>query len=148
MTWINEETSAINETSIVSLLSMPDRNYLLTADAGHRCLEDALNYKASNTNLKYKGISVMQLPHHGSRKNVSPKLIASIGAKDYIISCPPKGLDSHHPSRRMVNMVIEVVNNASIYNTSCCSSFIFHYNLPIRATAQAPMISFDEIESY
>lgn len=147
MKWTDEETSAINETSIVSMLCLPDKNYLLTADAGRVNLTEALDYKDGKDILFNKSINVMQLPHHGSRKNISPKLIRRVSAKEYIISCPPKGLESHHPSRRMVNMVLEEIPSADIYNTSECSSFIFHYNLPVHATRQSPMVAFDEIES-
>ncbi len=148
MTWKNEETSPINETSIVSMLCLPDKNYLLTGDAGRKCLEESLNYKSTCYSLENEPINVMQLPHHGSRKNVSPGLIRRIGAKEYIISCPPNGLESHHPSRRLVNMVLEQNSSAEIYNTINCSSFVFHFNLGIRANHQDPMVAFDEIESY
>lgn len=148
MPWQNEDTSPINETSIVSLLCLPDKNYLLTGDAGRISLEEALKYKSSNYQIASSQICVMQLPHHGSRKNVSPELIKQIGAKEYIISCPPNGLEAHHPSRRMVNMVLEQDSSAQIYNTANCSSFVFHYNLGIKANPQDPMVSFDEIESY
>ena len=146
--WEDEDTSPINETSIVSLLCLPDRHYLLTADAGRTCIDEALKYKSRNVSISYKPIHVLQLPHHGSRKNISPALIERIDASDYIISCPPEGLNTHHPSRRMVNMVLEKKPLARIFSTADCGSFIFHYNLPIQATPQAPMVSFDLIESY
>ena len=148
MSWKNEDTTPINETSIVSLLCLPDKNYLLTGDAGRICLGEALDYKSTSYPIAYQSINVMQLPHHGSRKNVSPELIRRVGAQEYIISCPPNGLESHHPSRRMVNMVLEQDSSAQIYNTANCSSFVFHYNLGIRANHQDPMVSFKEIESY
>ncbi len=148
MFWRNEDTTPINETSIVSLLSMPDKDYLLTADAGKNGLKEALDYKDSHFGLAYKSIDVLQLPHHGSRKNVTPALIQRIGAKDYIISCPPNGLDSHHPSRRMVNMVLEKAPNARIFTTANCSCFVFQKGLNLNLTPQTPMSAFDEIEDY
>lgn len=147
--WRNEETSPINETSIVSLLCMPGRNYLLTGDSGRNCLKEALDYKSSNSLIAHKSINVLQLPHHGSRKNVSPEIIRRINADDYIISCPPLGLDSHHPSRKLVNMILEQKPSAKIYKTSDCYSFVFHSdNLPINASCQTPMTAFAEIEDY
>lgn len=146
--WRNEDTSPINETSIISLLCLPDKSYLLTGDAGRCGLKEALDYKSTNYRIASVPIDVMQLPHHGSRKNVSPELIQHVGATEYIISCPPEGLDNHHPSRRMVNMVLECNSNAKIFNTSNCSSFVFYYNLVINASYQAPMPPFNEIESY
>ncbi len=148
MTWYKEETSPINETSIVSLLSMPDRNYLLTADSGIIGLQEALNFKSQQYTMAYKPIHVMQLPHHGSRKNVTPSLIKTIGAGEYIISCPPRGLEKHHPSRRMVNMVLEQIPAAQIYNTIDCSSFVFQYNMGLKLGYQTPMNAFGEIEDY
>ena len=148
MLWQNEDTTPINETSIVSLLCMPDQNYLLTADAGKNDIKEALDYKDSQFGLAYKSIDVLQLPHHGSRKNVTPALIQRIGAKDYIISCPPNGLDSHHPSRRMVNMVLEKVPRARIFTTADCCCFVFHYNFNWQLTPQTPLRAFYEIEDY
>ena len=148
MPWRDEDTSPINETSIVSLVCMPDQNYLLTADSGKNDLKEALDYKDTQFGLAYKTIDVLQLPHHGSRKNATPALIQRIGAKDYIISCPPKGLDSHHPSRRLVNMVLEKIPRARVFTTADCSSFVFQKNLNLNLTPQTPMSAFDEVEDY
>ena len=148
MQWVDEDTSPINETSVVSLLCLPLRNILLTGDAGRNCLKEALDYKSDNVQLSMLPVNVMQLPHHGSRKNVSPSLIRRVGAKDYIISCPPQGIDSHHPSRRMVNMVLEQIPGARIFTTLNCRSFIFDYNIGLSLDYQSPMTAFDEIEDY
>lgn len=148
MLWRDEETTPINETSIVSLLSMPDRDYLLTADAGKNGLKEALDYKDSRLGLAHRSIDVLQLPHHGSRKNVTPALIQRISAKDYIISCPPNGLDSHHPSRRLVNMVLEKIPKARIFTTADCCCFVFHFRFNWQLTPQKPLGVFDEIEDY
>jgi beta-lactamase superfamily II metal-dependent hydrolase len=148
MLWRDEETTPINETSIVSLLSMPDRDYLLTADAGENGLKEALDYKDSRFGLEHRSIDVLQLPHHGSRKNVTPALIQRISAKDYIISCPPNGLDSHHPSRRLVNMVLEKIPKARIFTTADCCCFVFHFRFNLQLTPQKPLGVFDEIEDY
>lgn len=148
MPWQNEDTTPINETSIISLLTMPDKGYLLTADAGRNGITEALKYKSSQYILSRRSIDVLQLPHHGSRKNVTPSLIQQIGAHEFIISCPPNGLESHHPSRRMVNMVLENVPDAQVYTTAHCKSFVFHNNLNLNLKAQTPLEAFDEIEDY
>lgn len=148
MSWRNEDTTPINETSIVSLLSMPDKDYLFTADAGKNGIKEALDYKDSQFEMRNRSIDVLQLPHHGSRKNMTPALIQQIGAKDYIISCPPNGIESHHPSRRLVNMVLEQVPNARIFTTAGCGSFVFQYNMNLNLIPQMPMSAFDEIEDY
>lgn len=148
MSWRNEDTTPINETSIVSLLSMPDKNYLLTADAGKNGIKEALDYKDSQFWLAHRSIDVLQLPHHGSRKNVTPVLIQRIDAKDYIISCPQNGLDTHHPSRRLVNMVLEKIPKARIFTTADCYCFVFYYKFNWQLKPQTPMSAFDEIEDY
>lgn len=148
MSWKDEDTTPINETSIVSLLCMPDKNYLLTADAGKNGIKEALDYKNSQYGLSHRIINVLQLPHHGSRKNMTPELIQRIDAKEYIISCPPNGLDSHHPSRRLVNMVLEKIPTAKIFKTVDCNSFVFYYNFNWQLPYQTPMNTFDEIEDY
>lgn len=144
MDWILEDTSPINETSIVTFLSLPDRNFLLTADAGRNNLTEALHYKSNREDLKFKSIEVMQLPHHGSRKNISPDLIRQINASDYIISCPPQG--NNHPSRRMINMILETNPTAKIYTTLDCNSFVFRHNLKMNLKYQKPMEAYTEIE--
>lgn len=148
MYWKDEDTTPINETSIVSLLCMPDKNYLLTADAGKNGIKEALDYKDSQFNLADKPIAVLQLPHHGSRKNVTPSLIKRIKAEKYVISCPPDGLDCHHPSRRLVNMVLEKKPEARIFTTADCCCFVFCHNLNLQLTPQTPMSAFDEVEDY
>lgn len=76
------------------------------------------------------------------------ELIQRIDAKEYIISCPPNGLDSHHPSRRLVNMVLEKIPTAKIFKTVDCNSFVFYYNFNWQLPYQTPMNTFDEIEDY
>ena len=64
------KTSASNESSIVQLGIIDGRRLLLTADAGPRALEEARDV------AEYLGVgghvNFMQIPHHGSRRNVTP----------------------------------------------------------------------------
>lgn len=80
--WINEDwweetlkddvsTSAENESSVILYASFADRGILLTGDAGIRALDAAATYAESQLiNLPSK-ITFAQIPHHGSRHNVS-----------------------------------------------------------------------------
>ena len=79
--WYNEtlkedgETSARNESSVVLLGILPD-NYgvLLTGDAGRQALTKAYEY-ALDCGYDLQQCQFVQMPHHGSRRNVSPDLL-------------------------------------------------------------------------
>ena len=61
---------------------------------------------------------VIQLPHHGSRKNINPTLLKRINATTYFVSCPPDGLGYGHYSRRLTNKILEINPDAQIFATS------------------------------
>ena len=79
--WYNEtlkedgETSARNESSVVLLGILPD-NYgvLLTGDAGRQAFTNAYEY-ALDCGYDLQQCQFVQMPHHGSRRNVSPDLL-------------------------------------------------------------------------
>jgi len=66
-------TSASNETSVVQLLRYDSRSILLTADAGPESLMEAARYAHSRGILAPP--DMVQIPHHGSRRNVSPAVL-------------------------------------------------------------------------
>jgi hypothetical protein len=78
-TWTHEtlaenlETSESNETSVVQLGIFGDSRVLLTADVGPIGLAEAATYAASRGLLVPP--SVVQMPHHGSRHNVTPMIL-------------------------------------------------------------------------
>lgn len=71
----NVSTSAENESSVVMFGLLEDRGILMTGDAGVLALSDAAEYAEA------KGVSIpdyikfAQVPHHGSRNNVSPSVL-------------------------------------------------------------------------
>lgn len=79
--WYNEtlkedgETSVRNESSAVLLGILPD-NYgvLFTGDAGREALTKAYEY-AWDCDYDLQQCQFVQMPHHGSRRNVSPGLL-------------------------------------------------------------------------
>lgn len=142
----NEKTSDINETSVVSFLQLPDINFLFTGDSGKEGISKAVEYLYSESSIIDYEVSHLQLPHHGSRKNISPEIIERIGCSHYIISCPNNGEQDGHPSARLVNKILEMKPKARLYKTAG-SSFIYHSsNLPIKANVVPPMIKYDSIE--
>ena len=69
-----EETSAENEMSVVQFASIADHRVLLTGDAGRAGLGEAADYLAA-IGVGLPGIDVFQVPHHGSRRNVSTEVL-------------------------------------------------------------------------
>lgn len=85
-TWVDEKwdvetlsdnpdppTSASNETSVVQLGVIDGRSILLTGDVGPQGLDEAADYAALLGLLSPP--SFIQVPHHGSRRNVTPYVL-------------------------------------------------------------------------
>jgi len=66
-------TSASNETSVVLWALIDGKRILLTADVGPEGLAEAAQY-AENTSLSIQP-NIVQIPHHGSRRNVTPTVL-------------------------------------------------------------------------
>ncbi|MBR0713966.1 ComEC/Rec2 family competence protein [Bradyrhizobium liaoningense] len=66
-------TSASNETSVVQWALIDNKRILLTADVGPEGLAEAAQY-AEDTSLTIQP-DIMQIPHHGSRRNVTPAVL-------------------------------------------------------------------------
>jgi beta-lactamase superfamily II metal-dependent hydrolase len=104
-------TSAQNNTSVITLLTFDDGwTTLLTADAGMPALENALDgLEASG--WKAGTLSAIQVPHHGSRRNVGPSVLdrlldPAITDKQHgvaYLSAPAKNPEGKHPSRKVTN---------------------------------------------
>ena len=74
-TWLNESlgddlsTSASNETSLIQWANIDDKFIVLTADVGPQGLNEAADYAQASGVLVPPDF--IQVPHHGSRHNVS-----------------------------------------------------------------------------
>lgn len=68
------ETSAENEMSVVQYANLCNNRILLTGDAGRSALSEAADF-APAIGLTLPGIQKFQVPHHGSRRNVSTELL-------------------------------------------------------------------------
>ena len=68
------KTSPENESSVILYANFDGKGILLTGDAGIRALNKAYEYYPSlSQNLKF-----IQIPHHGSRRNVAPSILNKI----------------------------------------------------------------------
>ena len=70
----SEETSPENEMSVVQYAKLCEQKILLTGDAGRGALTEAADY-APSVGLTLPGIDQFQVPHHGSRRNVSTEVL-------------------------------------------------------------------------
>lgn len=69
-----DDTSAENNMSVIQYANLCGKRVLLTGDAGRAALEEAANY-APYIGLVLPGIDRIQIPHHGSRHNVSTEIL-------------------------------------------------------------------------
>jgi beta-lactamase superfamily II metal-dependent hydrolase len=69
------ETSPENESSTILLLSVDERRLLLTGDAGHQGLGHAADVLEG---IRAADFAFVQVPHHGSRRNVGPTILNRI----------------------------------------------------------------------
>ena len=73
-TFSSEETSAENDMSVIQYANLCNEKILLTADAGRDALTEAADY-APWVGLILPGLDRFQVPHHGSRRNVSTEIL-------------------------------------------------------------------------
>lgn len=115
-TWSSERlrdggvTSATNESSVVLYGSFDEGPVLLTGDAGVSALWVAA-YEAGQQGLPLGQFDFVQIPHHGSRRNVGPtvlnQLVGPIQPQGSgprftaFVSAPPD--DDTHPRKMVLN---------------------------------------------
>lgn len=147
------KTSRENESSVILYANFNNRGILLTGDAGNEALQNAYDFAIYNGVDISKNLKFIQIPHHGSRRNVSPKIlnqiIGAIGEKEKesITAFVSAGEnDTNHPRKVVTNafirrgcMVIETRDN-----------IICHCNISKRdGWITAERIQFyDKVESY
>lgn len=113
------ETSAENNSSVVSLFNYSGIKILFTADAGIPALNNVIEY-AKNNNISLSGIEYLQVPHHGSKRNISPNILNNIMPKKAIVSCSADGAPKH-PAKKVTNALIR--RRTKVYTTSGNSLF-------------------------
>ena len=124
----SDGTSADNETSIVQFADVCGTKILLTGDAGVRALTEA-HHTALRTGIQAWPLHWFQVPHHGSRRNLSSEVLdAWLGPRlqspllwplhHAIISANLN--DEDHPKKAVVRALIHrgrrVLQTAGILN--------------------------------
>lgn len=67
-------TSAENESSAIMVAEIAGRGIILTGDAGLQALTNAISV-APTYGFNLDNLKLVQIPHHGSRNNVSPSIL-------------------------------------------------------------------------
>lgn len=130
----DEGTDCENEMSVVQYANLCGERILLTADAGRAALEEAADY-AVYAGLYLPGIDRFQIPHHGSRHNLSSEILDRLlgeklpskpteGNKIYSAFVSAAKKDEDHPTNTVVRACIHrggmVFSNQD--DTLCCHS--------------------------
>jgi hypothetical protein len=106
----NEDTSAENNSSVVSMLRVDGHSMLFTGDAGKEALTRAAAVLDAQA-FDYRTLRFVQVPHHGSRRNVGPAILdkllgprtgTGVTTRTAFVSAAKEG-EPKHPSRRVVN---------------------------------------------
>lgn len=101
---LDENTSSENDMSLILYLTVAGQKYLFTGDAGTMGLYKAIRY-AIEEGIDLKQLNGFQVPHHGSRHNISKGILENIYAPHAFISCAAKGAP-HHPSKIVTNALL------------------------------------------
>lgn len=147
-------TAAENETSTVLYGVFGNYSVLLTGDAGVNALTWAMDY-ADSQSIKLANVDLIQVPHHGSRSNVTPSLLdrllgpilpeGSPAQKMAVVSVPKD--DASHPRKMVVNAFHR--RGAPVHKTqgAYCRT---HSGMPGRTTevAAVPFELFAQVEDY
>jgi beta-lactamase superfamily II metal-dependent hydrolase len=104
-------TSSENESSVVLYANLFSNPILLTGDAGVQALTRAYDYAIKSLRIDISNCVFYQVPHHGGRHNVTPKLLNKIISPILPKDTPVNKLayvsvskdSSDHPKRQVTN---------------------------------------------
>jgi beta-lactamase superfamily II metal-dependent hydrolase len=100
----NEHYSAENNSSAILLLTVGDRKVLFTGDADADALTLAADYCEGELDIPLSDLSLMHVPHHGSKQNVGPTILNRIRTRKAQISAPAKS--DKHPHQSVINAFV------------------------------------------
>lgn len=87
------DTKPVNNSSIILLIEGYGKKFLFTGDAGKRALRDAMAVK------DISGLSWLDVPHHGSRRNLDSQIISHLAPQVAYISSPGT---TKHPRKTII----------------------------------------------
>jgi beta-lactamase superfamily II metal-dependent hydrolase len=131
-------TSPQNNTSVISLLTIDDKKFLFTADAGIPALEQVVG-RLEAEGFQAGELIFVQVPHHGSRRNVGPSVLDRLlGPKGQAschftayVSAPRKNPENKHPAKKTENAFTR--RGYAVYRTQGRSLLRRSPNAPTRS---------------
>lgn len=135
-------TAAENESSVVLFGQFGSEGILFTGDAGPQALTAAAQYAARH-GVSLQGLRLAQVPHHGSRNNLTPTVLRAISAQTAFVSVAANS--PTHPRRSVTNALQR--RGTAVYATQG-TGLRFQLNAPERSgwSAAAATPFYDEIE--
>jgi len=113
--------SEANGSSIGVLLEYGDVRLLLSGDAHPKILRESMDRWCQEHPEKPDRVwlDAFKVPHHGSKKNITPQLMSSIKCETYLVST--SGTRFHHPDVDAIKMIIDE------HSGSTKPEFLFNY---------------------
>ncbi|AKM82923.1 MAG: metallo-beta-lactamase superfamily hydrolase [Candidatus Woesebacteria bacterium GW2011_GWF1_31_35] len=124
----DDTTSAENNSSAVILFTIDGHKLLFTGDAGKTGLLSAAEY-AEGQGIALTDLSFLDVPHHGSKRNLSSKVLAKIKAGTAFVSAAegsPK-----HPAKKVTNALKK--HGARVYVNNKGNTIQHGHNAPDRS---------------
>ncbi|WP_425391631.1 ComEC/Rec2 family competence protein [Ekhidna sp.] len=114
---VDEEntTSATNNSSVVLMIQARGKKYLFTGDAGVSAFEDIENRES------LEDIFWLDVPHHGSRRNLSSRLIDVMSPDTAYISAVG---NRKHPGRALINCLKR--HGSKVFSTHRSNNMVFY----------------------
>jgi len=136
------DTSAENSSSTIILLDFDFDKYLFTGDAGIEAMQGAIDY-ANNKSIDISNLRFLQVPHHGSHRNISPSILDQIKCTTAFVSASKDA--PKHPSKKVVNALIR--RGASVHATEG-QIICHHQNCPSRSgySSATPLPFYNQVE--
>ena len=106
MKQLKPKTSEANASSIAFLAKFRDKKCLFLGDAHAPVLCESIK-KLIPAGEKRLKVDAVKMSHHGSRYNISKRLIDMIDAKYFLISTDGTGSRNGHPDKAAIDAVIE-----------------------------------------
>jgi beta-lactamase superfamily II metal-dependent hydrolase len=106
-------TAAENESSVVLFADFDGQRVLLTGDAGPQALTAAADY-AARLGTSLLDLRLLQVPHHGSRNNLTRSVLDRISAKTAFVSVAAGS--KTHPRPSVTNALSR--RGTSVYRTT------------------------------
>jgi beta-lactamase superfamily II metal-dependent hydrolase len=145
------ETTAENNSSAIILFSIGGESLLFTSDAGIPALSEAVR-RLQAEGFEFSTLKFVQVPHHGSRRNIGPTLLNTligpktsqpITIKTAFASVSPDGMPKH-PAKKVTNAFLR--RGAPVHVTAGSTKY-YYKNAPDRGWDKSiPLPFYNEVE--